>query len=116
MEFLLTGFTSEKDCRVYAFECMNVDRSWSKCSVRADLSLARKYGIPMQELPLLCRGLLDRRDLSTAELIFTEDDIRTLASDRAAARAAIPKRKAPVRPAGEQLGAAWREQHPPATL
>lgn len=116
MEFLLTGFTHEKDCRIYAFECIGADRVWSKCTVRADLGLARKYGIALQELPLLCRGLLDHRGDDVSELIFTEDAIRNLASDRAAAKAAIPKRKAPVRAAGEQLGAAWREQHPPAIV
>ena len=123
MEFLLTGFTHDKDCRIFTFECISADRVWTKCKVRADLSLARKYGIALQELPLLCRGLLDRREEgadkiagTSAEINFTEEAIRALASDRAAAKAAIPKRKAPVRPAGEHLGAAWRDQHPPVVV
>lgn len=118
MDFLLTGFTHDKDFRIFSFESIGADRIWSKCTVRADLGVARKYGIQMQELPLLCRGLLDRLELSaqkpvgdTLSLTFTEDEIRTLADERAAARAAIPRRKPPVRPVGEQLGTAWREQH-----
>jgi hypothetical protein len=39
--------------------------------------------------------------------------MRACASDRAAARdAAASKRKPPHRPAGENLGAAWRGQQP----
>lgn len=119
MEFLLTGFTHEKDFRVFSFECIGTDRVWTKCTVRADLSVTRKYGIALQELPLLCRGLLDRREMAEAHpggdnvsITFTEDEIRTLSDERAAARAAIPRRKPPTRPAPDQLGAAWRDQNP----
>ncbi len=61
MQFVLVGFTHDMGFRVFAFECMGEDRTWTKCSVRADLALTRRYGIPVQELPLLCRSVLDRR-------------------------------------------------------
>lgn len=113
MDFLLTGFTHEKDSRIFAFESIGTDRVWTKCTVRADLSVARKYGIALQELPLLCRGLLDRREPGSDNAMLTlgEDEIRTLAEDRAAARAALPKRKPPVKPASEQTTESpWRDQ------
>jgi hypothetical protein len=77
------------------------------------LSIARKHGIALQELPLLCRGLLDRADADAENLslTLTEFDIQTLADERATTRAAAAaKRKPPVRAAGEQAGAAWRDQ------
>ncbi len=30
-------------------------------TVRADLSLSRKYGIRLQELPLMCLGILEQK-------------------------------------------------------
>lgn len=116
MEYLLTGFTHEKDFRVFSFESVGTDKVWTKRTVRADLAIARKHGIALQELPLLCRGLLDRAetDAENLSLTLTEVDIRTLADERASARAmAAAKRKPPVRPAGEQPGAAWRDQNQP---
>ena len=44
-------------------------------------------------------------------LIFTEEEMQVCASERAAARAlAASKRKPPHKPAGENVGAAWRGQ------
>jgi hypothetical protein len=114
MQFVLTGFTHETGFRVFSFERMDANREWTKCTVRADLSLVRRYGIHIQELPLLCRSLLDRceEDGAAHFLTFTEDEMRLWANDRTSAReAAAKKRKVTHRPAGENLGAAWRGQH-----
>jgi hypothetical protein len=115
MQFVLTGFTHDLGTRVFAFERVGEDRIRTQCTVRADLSAARRYGIRIQELPLLCRGLLDRCEEGgeTHSLTFTEDQMRTSANERTAARdAAIKKRKTPHRPSTEGLGAAWRGHHP----
>lgn len=115
MQFILNGFTHDMGFRVFAFECIGEDRVRTKCTVRADLALARRYGIQIQELPLLCRGLLDRRDEGDEiqSLTFTEEQIRACADARAAARdAAAIKRKLRHGPSGENLGAAWRGQRP----
>jgi hypothetical protein len=115
MQFILTGFTQELAFRVFAFERMGLDRIRTKYAVKADLALVRRYGIPVQELPLLCRNLLDRRDEGEAAhtLTFTEDDMCLHAKDRVAAReAAALKRKPPRRPATQNVGAAWRGHHP----
>ena len=111
MQFILTGFTQAMAFRVFAFERMGTDRVRTKMVVRADLGLTRRYGIPMQELPLLCRNLLERSDNSeeTHTLTFSENDMCLHAKDRASAKeAAASKRKAPRRTPSENLGAAWR--------
>lgn len=115
MRFILTGFTQDLACRVFAFERTGLDRVRTKVVVRADLALIRRYGIQMQELPLLCRNLLERQDdgAEPHTLTFTEADMSLHAKGCAAAReAAALKRKPPRRPPSENLGAAWRGHHP----
>jgi hypothetical protein len=114
MQFVLTAFTHDMGSRVFAFERIGEDRVRTKCTVRADLALVRRYGIQIQELPLLCRSLLDRRDEGHGmpSLTFTEEEMRACANERTAARElAASKRRSPPRPSGENLGAAWRGQH-----
>jgi hypothetical protein len=123
MQFILTGFTQETGFRVFAFEGVAVGQIRTVFTVRADLALSRRYGIAMQELPLLCRSLLDRQEesghdqdetgeqdaLNKHALTFTEEEMRACADKRAADRAlAALKRKAPRRPVVENAGAAWR--------
>jgi len=116
MQFILTGFTQELGFRVFAFERMGEDRIRTQWTVRADLALSRRYGIRLQELPLMCRGLLERGDDAeeTRAVIFSEELMRTCADERAAAKeGAANRRKAPRRPVVENPGAAWRgpQQH-----
>jgi hypothetical protein len=81
----------------------------------------------MQELPLLCRSLLDRQEedghntdesgehdsLARHALTFSEEEMRAWADKRAADRAlAALKKKAPRRPIVENAGAAWRGPQP----
>jgi hypothetical protein len=116
MQFILTGFTQDMAFRVFAFERMGLDRIRTKYAVRADLALIRRYGIQVQELPLLCRNLLVRNDGAEERehtLTFTEDDMSLHAKGCAAAKdAAAQKRKPPRRPHSENVGAAWRGHHP----
>ena len=119
MQFMLTGFTQDMAFRVFAFERMGSDRIRTKMVVRADLALIRRYGIQMQELPLLCRNLLERNenDADTHTLTFGEDDMSLHAKDRASAKeAAASKRKPPRRTPSENVGAAWRGHHPIQTV
>jgi hypothetical protein len=106
MEFVLTGFTRDTGFRVFAFEGIAADRSRTAFSVRADLALIRAHGIMIQDLPLLCRELLDRRDIADTEhnLTFTEAEMRAVAGVRDADREAAQRKKAlrripPRRPA-----------------
>ena len=86
MRYTLVGFTHQLGFRVFAFEGVGEDRVRTMYSVSADLSLIRKYGIRMQELPLLCRGILDRRGISDEQSSFTytEDDMHQRALFNAA--------------------------------
>jgi hypothetical protein len=115
MQFILTGFTQDTGYRVFAFEGVVVGQIRTVFTVRADLALSRRYGIAMQELPLLCRSLLDRQDEGGENhaLIFSEEEMRAWADKRAADRAlAALKKKAPRRPVVENAGAAWRGPQP----
>jgi len=115
MQFVLTGFTQDLGCRVFAFEGIAVDRMRTPFTVRADLALIRRYGIQIQELPLLCRSVLERRDeASEAQAFtFTEEEMRTCATARASAKdEAAHRRRPPRRPSPEGLGAAWRVPQP----
>jgi len=115
MQFILTGFTQDREFRVFAFEGIAADRVRTPFTARADLGLSRTYGIRLQELPLMCRGILEHREEGEEQnsLTFTEDAMRLHASNCIAARAlAAQKKKAPRRPATETNGAAWRSPQP----
>ena len=110
MQFILTGFTPEMGFRVFAFQGIGADRTRTEFTVRTDLSLIRRYGIRLQELPLLCRGLLERRDEGEQErtLTFTEEKMRMHADSLAADRDAAQRRKSTRRPPSHNVGAGWR--------
>jgi hypothetical protein len=95
--FTLTGFTEVTGFRVFAFEATEADRSRTKYTVRADLALSRQYGIRIQELPLLCRGLLDRRAEgdTTRALTLTQEDMQLHAAASSALDAAKRKKGMP---------------------
>jgi hypothetical protein len=119
MQFILTGFTQDREFRVFAFEGIAADRVRTPFTVKADLALSRTYGIRLQELPLMCRGILEQREEGPEEgaaenaLTFTEEAMRLHASNCIAARAlAAQKKKAPRRPANEANGSAWRSPQP----
>jgi hypothetical protein len=111
MRFILAGFTQDVGYRVFAFARIGDDAARTEYTVRADLALIRRYDIRVQELPLLCRALLERLEPAdeTRDLTFTEEDMCVHAKDCAAVRqAAALKKKPPHRPPTENAGAAWR--------
>ena len=114
MQFILTGFTQDMGFRVFAFEGVKADRTRTQYTVRADLVLVRKYGIRVQELPLLCRALLDKcgENEEKRALIYSEDDMQLRARDCALARETAAIRKPPRRPVSANVGAAWRAPQP----
>src|SRR5437764_9941130 len=99
MQFVLTGFTEETGSRVFAYEGIREDRTRTTFTVRTDLTLIRNYGIRLQELPLLCRGILERgleADEGKRSWVFTEEEMSVYA--KVARDAAAQKRKPPRRP------------------
>lgn len=109
-QFLLTGFSQIEGFRVFEFECVREDRSRLAYTVRADLALLRRYDIQVQELPLLCRRLLEQAptDATTRSLVFTEASMRehslAAAREREELRRRRGHRKSPV----PQPGVGWR--------
>src|SRR5665213_1594899 len=112
MEYTLKGFTHNLGVRVYEFEGMGQDRVRIGFRVSADLDLIRKYGIRVQDLPLLCRSVLELRSEGTPELrafTYTEEAMTQHAADSATERsAAALKKKTPRKPVSENTGSAWR--------
>jgi hypothetical protein len=86
MEFVLTGFRQDNNVRRYTFQGIADDRKRSEFTVGVDLALVRKHRIPMQELPLLCRGLLEGRSEGepSSAFMFTEKEMLGYATRRAA--------------------------------
>jgi len=99
MQNTLVGFTHDEGFRVFSFDHRGEDNAPTRWDVRADLALSRTYGIRVQELPLLCRGLLDRNpEVSGVQsLTFAESDMRACAGERDAARAEAAKKRKPWR-------------------
>jgi hypothetical protein len=110
MQFILTGFTQDTGFRVFAFEGIAGDRSRTVFTVRTDLELSRRYGIRVQELPLLCRGLLELHDEADPQrtMTFTEEGMRLHANHCAAERDAAQKRKSGHRHSTNRAGTSWR--------
>jgi hypothetical protein len=110
MQFTLTGFTQDSGCRVFAYDGVGEDRIRIKYTVSADLALSRKYGIRLQELPLMCLEILERTNamdevggaepvVALRALAFTEAAMIRYADEIVAARdAAALKRSSNRRP------------------
>jgi hypothetical protein len=110
MLFVLSGFNQEMGFRVFSFDGVAADRSRVPYTVKIDLALAQRYGIRLQELPLLCRGLLDRCHEEDAQQSFTyaEEDMCRYATAVSVREEAAKNRKPPRRPVTSQAGAGWR--------
>ena len=100
VRFILMGFEQNAGVRLYAFEGI-ANGIRTKFTVGVDLALIHGFGIQIQELPLLCRGLLERQleDNETRTLTLTANDMRTYADNCAMAREATAlKRKSARKP------------------
>ena len=108
IEFVLAGFRQDNNIRRYSFQGMDVDRKRTEFTVGADLVLVRKYRIPLQELPLLCRHVLEGYGSGqTRALMFSETDMIGYATRRTAEMdAAEQKRRAHRSPPPSIRG--WR--------
>jgi hypothetical protein len=111
MEFTLTGFRQDLNVRRYVFQGVASDRSKTVFTVGADITLASKHSIPLQELPLLCRQLLESLEgIDDTRLTFTEEHMLGYVMRRTASKeAADSKRKVHKRPPRTAaVGQAWR--------
>lgn len=111
LEFLLTGFTQIDGIRIYAYE-RRVDTGRSNYTVEVDLALIPGYGIRIQDLPLLCRELLQQRVQpdEISAFVFTEQQMRSHAEKVAIAREdAEHRKKQPKHVVSANTGAGWRK-------
>ena len=108
-QFFLNGFTQELDFRVFAFDGVGTDRTRFPVTVRIDTTLARRYGITPQELPLLCRSLLDRcLDIEENKVLtYGEDEMCAYKAGVSAREEAANGRKPPRRPMTAHAGSPW---------
>ena len=100
--------------RHYAFDRISVGKKREACVVCADLGLLRKHNIPLQEVPLLCRRLLEASEAGAEQrLVFSETDMLSYTANREAQLlAAQAKRKKPRVPVSPRVGLAWRGTKP----
>jgi hypothetical protein len=114
MNFILTGFTEDTGFRVFAFQGIGANGTRLEYTAKANLGLSRTYGIRLQELPLLCRAMLERLpDGAEARAVtFNEEGMRLHADSRAAEREAARQRKPPRRPPAEQPATGWHAPQP----
>ena len=91
-QFFLTGFTQAAGIRIYAFQG-RADASRMDCTVEVDLALIPGYGIRIQDLPLLCRELLQQKPDELSAVVFTEQRMRSHAERLVAARQEAEHRK-----------------------
>ncbi len=122
MEFSMTGFTQEHGIRRYIFKAASVDQKFREFAVDADVTVARKYGIALQELPLLCRRLLESdaagqisrmegdASMQDARVLTFSEELMRQHADRCAdlERALQERRRSHRRPNTARLGEHWR--------
>lgn len=113
MQFSLAGFTQVDGSRVFAFEGLAGDRTRHSFTVKANLALARQYRIPLQDLPLLCRALLDACEPGgpTQAFTYTEAQMQ-LHADHAATLKQAARRRMPPRPSQSTSPSAWPSPEP----
>jgi hypothetical protein len=103
MEYVLTSFHHESNIRKFVFDGIDADRKRTPFTVCVDLGAIRKYEISLQELPLLCRYLLEGQavDAQIRVLTFSEADMQDHADRRAATLRMAQERRATAKhPAG----------------
>jgi len=108
-QFLLTGFSQAAGIRIYAFEG-RIDARRIDYTVELDLALIPGYGIRIQDLPLLCRELLQQRAQpdEISSVVFTEQQMRSHAEKLAVARDEAEQRKKQARHfASADVGSGW---------
>lgn len=115
MEYQFTGFSHKGECREFAFDGVDNGRNKTHFVVVADLALGRKYNIPVQELPLLCRRLLEQlpEGGGPRTITFTETAMKDLATMRVSTQRQNLHKKIQRRP--KPVASPWQQRAEPAT-
>ena len=93
-QFFLTGFSQAAGIRTYAFQG-RIDATRTDYTVEVDLALIPGFGIRIQDLPLLCRELLQQQTQpdEIRAVVFTEQRMRSHAEKLAVTRAEAELKK-----------------------
>jgi hypothetical protein len=113
MEYQFTGFTHNGEFREFAFSGVDEDRNKTPFKVIADLALSRKYNIAVQELPLLCKRLLEQLTDAAGgrTLTFTEVDMQLVVTARQASQRQNVHKKIQRRP--KPVTSPWQQRAEP---
>lgn len=111
MKFTLAGFQEGNGFRRFAFECVGADRSRNTIIVRADVGLARKHDIRLQELPLICLRLLESLDEERVASPITLTEDHMIAIQTEALNASVKRSHKTHRQPSTSAGQAWRTTH-----
>lgn len=96
MAFILLGFSQEDTVRHFAFERIGADGTRGQFKVDADLRMVKEFNIKVQELPLICRRMLESQpvEMEAQDLTLTEDNMRLFAEPIVVAAKRGPKKVA----------------------
>jgi hypothetical protein len=111
MDILLAGFKDRNGARHFTFECVAADRSRTAVIVGADMALARKHDIRLQELPLICLRLIEAlgdEGPRGVVITLTEDHMKAIQDESRNSAPTIKPHKQ-SKPASPNLGQAWRK-------
>lgn len=109
MQFVLNGFSQARGFRIFTFERVAADRTRTQFTVKADVTLTQRYGIRLQDLPLLCRGVLEQHheDNTRRAFTYTEEEMCRHANC-ASAKAEEAKQRRDRRPPPVKTPSTWR--------
>lgn len=104
--FVITGFEDHQGFRAFLFDEITPTHKRIPRLVRVDLELARRHGIRIQELPLICSDLLDRQPAAdlAQPICFPEQAMIDFAAQQSAARDPHRRKNAADKVAFQQAG------------
>lgn len=78
MDYVLMDFQQRANVRHYSFRGTTEDNQRFDFVVNVDLDIVLKHRIPIQEIPLLCRRLLEQEPVSaqSRKLTFSEEHMQ----------------------------------------
>lgn len=113
MSFVFRGFQQTNGQRTYTYDGVAADRSRSEFTVLVELAMLRRHKISLQELPLLCRAVLDSEAaLPCEQRSYAFGEVQMCVQDAyaaAKAEAAQKRRKAPKRAPAHNPEHAWSQ-------
>jgi hypothetical protein len=86
LEFIMTGFKQSLNVRHYSFQIVAGDRTRRDVLVDADLDMMRRHGISIQEMPLLCKHLLETMEDTRIAVAEAKGESKTLSAETAVER------------------------------